>query len=188
MRASAWLKYGLAIIATSATTFAMTMSSATAEPRPVGLDGGANYGAFGSLRSPESSAALSPATPGNGLCTGTWTNVVANVTFQRSKNGSLTWGFKLTRVAIGKLGAIVEVTMPTATVAGHAINPPYSPHTEPSTYNFHGSLYRYNRIGSSHVYTLATGNKILLYWVIFGETGTDAYRYIRCTVPKPGSA
>jgi hypothetical protein len=187
MRASSWLKYGLAIIATSATALAMTMSTATAEPRPGGAGGAVNYGAFGVLASPASAEALSPATPGNGLCTGTWTNVVANVTFQRSTGGSLTWGFKLTRVAIGKLGGIVEVTMPTATVNGHAINPPYSPHTEPSTYNFHGSLYHYNRIGSSHRYTIATGNKILLYWVIFGDTGTDAYRYVRCTIPRPGS-
>ncbi len=134
-----------------------------------------------------SSVTASPDTPRNGLCTGTWTNPVSNVFLQRSKNGTLAWGFKLTNIAIEKLGPVVEVTMPTATVNGKALSPtPYSPHTEYSTYNFHGSLYRY------HVYrdgnhVIATGNKIFFYWVIFGSSGEDAYRYIRCTVPRPGS-
>jgi hypothetical protein len=191
MRGSSLLKHSLTIIAASAITFAMTVNTATAEPRSggnSGLRGAANYGGFGSAPSALwADTEVAPATPKNGLCTGTFTNVVSNVIFQRSKNGSLTWGFKLTKRAIAELGAIVTVSMPTATVNGHAINPPYEPHTEVSTYNFHGSLYRYNRFGK-HVYTLATGNKIFFYWVIEGETGTDAYRYIRCTVPRPGSA
>ena len=77
--------------------------------------------------------------------------------------------------------------MSTATVNGKAINPPYQPHTEVSTYNFHGSLWKYQIIGQRGTHTLATGNKVLLYWVIIGSSGEGAYRYIRCTVGKPGS-
>lgn len=190
MRLKSLLKFSSAIIGASMISSVVTINTASAELSKSGApSSAANYGAFGMAASrPGPPAMLSPATLRNGLCTGTWTNVVANVTFQRSRNGYLAWGFKLTRVAIGKLGGVVEVTMPTATVNGHAINPPYRPHTELSTYNFHGSFYRYDRTGSKHEYTLATGDKILFYWVIFGDTGSDAYRYIRCTVPRPGSA
>lgn len=136
----------------------------------------------GSIRS-----SATPQTSANGLCTGTFTNKVANVPFQRSKAGSLTWGFKLTKIAIEKLGPVVTVSMPTATVNGKAINPPYTPHTEVSTYNFHSSLWKYQIIGQRGTHELGTGNKVLLYWVIIGSTGEGAYRYIRCTVGKPGS-
>jgi hypothetical protein len=132
----------------------------------------------------------SPATPqtsANGLCTGTFAGPVSNISLQRSRTGSLTWSFKLTKIAIGKLGPVVEVTLPTAKVNGKAINPPYSPHTKVSTYNFHGSLWKYQIIGQQGTHELATGDEIFLYWLILGSTGEDAYRYIRCTVGKPGS-
>jgi len=128
-----------------------------------------------------------PQTSANGLCTGTFAGPVSNISLQRSKAGSLTWAFRLTKIAIEKLGPVVEVTLPTATVNGKAINPPYSPHTKVSTYNFHGSLWKYQIIDQRGTHELATGNKILLYWLIFGSTREDAYRYIRCTVGKPGS-
>lgn len=174
MRVRSLLTRASAVISAGVLAFTLTANAA-------------NAGVRAETTAKAASISTVPRTQRNGLCTGTWSNVVANVTFQRSKNGALTWGFKLTRVAIGKLGPVVEVTMPTATVNGHAINPPYSPHTEPSTYNFHSSFYKYHRVGDGD-HTLATGNKILLYWVIFGSTGTNAYRYVRCTVPKPGSA
>ena len=66
-------------------------------------------------------SSATPQTSANGLCTGTFINQVSNVPFQRSKAGSLTWGFKLTRIAIEKLGPVVKVSMPTATVNGKAI-------------------------------------------------------------------
>lgn len=130
MRLKSLLKFSSAIIGASMISSVVTINTASAELSKSGApSSAANYGAFGMAASrPGPPAMLSPATLRNGLCTGTWTNVVANVTFQRSRNGYLAWGFKLTRVAIGKLGGVVEVTMPTATVNGHAINPPYRPH------------------------------------------------------------
>jgi hypothetical protein len=159
---------------------------AVAVPSGQATSAGANTGAFAAhISTAALHARTQPATPRNGLCTGTWTNVVSNVFFQRSKQGTVAWGFKLTKVAIEKLGPVVTVSMPFAYVNGKAITPPYRPHTEPSTYNFHGSIFRYHRIGDGN-HTIATGNKLTLYWLIVGDTGTDAYRYITCKVPKPG--
>ncbi len=135
----------------------------------------------------ESAWSETASTPKNGQCAGTWGNVVANVVFQRAKTGGLAWGFFLTKVARGKLGAVVEVTMPTATINNRAINPPYSPHTQSSGYNFHSSLNYYTFIGSRTRHVIKTGDKLLLYWVIFGSSGEGAYRYVRCTIPKPGA-
>ncbi|HXC84949.1 MAG TPA: hypothetical protein VNV62_24140 [Trebonia sp.] len=114
-------------------------------------------------------------------------DVVANVLFQRAKTGGLAWGFFLTKVAREKLGAVVTVTMPVATINNKAINPPYSPHTRSSGYNFHSSLKFYNFVGSKTRHEIKTGDKLLLYWVIVGEKHEGAYRYVRCTIPKPGA-
>lgn len=146
-----------------------------------------NVGAFKNAAGKIAYDPASPSTPSNGLCAGNWGNTVANVTFQRATTGGLAWAFRLTKVAIERLGPVVEVTMPTATVDNKAINPPYSPHTQSSTYNFHSSLYYYQYIGSGTKHAVKTGDKILLYWVIVGSTGEGAYRYVRCTIPKPGS-
>lgn len=126
-------------------------------------------------------------TPKNGLCDGTWGDSVANVPFQRAKSGALNWGFLLTKAARQRLGRVVRVTMPYATVNNRQINSPYSPHTASSGSNFHSSLHYYQFIGSRTRHVIETGNKIFLYWVIFDSSGGGAYRYIRCTVPRPGS-
>ncbi len=172
------------VAATSAASAVSPRGNAAAGARPV------NAGDFGK---PAGSIAADPArsetpsTPKNGQCAGTWGNVVANVVFQRAKTGGLAWGFFLTKVARGKLGAVVEVTMPTATINSRPINPPYSPHTQSSGYNFHSSLNYYTFIGSRTKHAIKTGDKLLLYWVIFGSSDEGAYRYVRCTIPKPGA-
>lgn len=122
-------------------------------------------------------------TPENGLCNGNWSDNVASVPFQRTRTGALSWGFLLTKLARHKLGRVVRVTMPLATVNNRRIDPPYSPHTESSGYNFQSSLHYYQFLGSRTKHVIETGNKILLYWVIIGSSGDGAYRYIRCTIP-----
>ncbi|MFC5804781.1 hypothetical protein [Streptomyces formicae] len=127
-------------------------------------------------------------TPASKLCTGTWTHAVSTVTFQRATGGTLAWGFKLSHTARANLGPTVTVTMPYAYVNGKAVNPPYGPHTALSTYNFHGSVKKYQYVGGGSG-TIATGNKVTFYWFLKGsKPNSAADRYITCKVPKPGSA
>ncbi|MFD9818908.1 hypothetical protein [Streptomyces violascens] len=127
-------------------------------------------------------------TPANKLCTGAWTHPVSTVTFQRATGGTLAWGFKLSNTARANLGPTVTVTMPYAYVNGKSINPPYGPHTAISTYNFHGSMNKYQFTGGGGG-AIATGNKVTFYWFLKGsKPNTAADRYITCQVPKPGSA
>jgi hypothetical protein len=148
---------------------------------------GVNAGVFTGRAGGIAAEPSSSGTPGNGLCAGNWGDAVSNVLFERARTGTLTWGFVLTRVARDKLGSRVEVTMPFAFVNNKSINPPYSPHIQSSGYNFRSSLRYYQFIRSRARHVIKTGDKIILYWVIFGSTGEDAYRYIRCTIPRPGS-
>ncbi|MEU2491054.1 hypothetical protein [Streptomyces sp. NPDC007883] len=127
-------------------------------------------------------------TPANKLCTGAWTHAVSTVTFQRATGGTLAWGFKLSRTARTNLGPTVTVSMPYAYVNGKAVNPPYGPHTAVNTYNFHGSMKKYQYVGGGSG-TIATGNKVTFYWFLKGSRPNSAAdRYITCKVPKPGSA
>ncbi|MFH8749200.1 hypothetical protein ACH4GK_21140 [Streptomyces rimosus] len=127
-------------------------------------------------------------TPANKLCTGTWKHAVSTVTFQRAHGGTLAWGFKLSHTSRANLGSPVVVSMPYAYVNGKSINPPYSPHTAVNTYNFHGSMKKYQYTGGGSG-TIATGNKVTFYWFLKGaKPNTAADRYITCKVPKPGSA
>ncbi|MEV6024274.1 hypothetical protein [Streptomyces sp. NPDC052036] len=64
-------------------------------------------------------------------------------------NGRLTWSFRLTAAAKKDLGSLVNVSMPQAFVSGYEINPPYGPHTRPSTYDFRSSIKGYQRKGKS---------------------------------------
>ncbi|MFI5531300.1 hypothetical protein ACIA8O_22490 [Kitasatospora sp. NPDC051853] len=126
--------------------------------------------------------------PGDTLCTGTWTHAVSTVQFQRAAGGTLAWSFKLSNASQSALGPTVTVTMPYAYVDGKAVNPPYGPHTEPNWYNFHGSMNGYQFIGGGGG-TIQTGNKLTFYWFLKGSTpNTAADRYITCQVPTPGSA
>ncbi|WP_248563229.1 hypothetical protein [Niallia sp. NCCP-28] len=92
------------------------------------------------------------------------------------------WGFNLTSSAKAHLGPIVVVTMPSATVNGTAINPPYQAHSEGSLYNFYGSLKNYQTIKGSKK-SLGKGDIVSLSWYITGSTlGKTAYRYQTCKV------
>lgn len=95
---------------------------------------------------------------------------------------ALTWGFNLTSASIVLLGPAVIVSMPSATVNDQSINPPYAPHTQAATYNFHGSLKNYSTLGGS--YTLKKGDIVNLNWLItkVSDPSKGAYRYIRCQV------
>ncbi|MGW7090156.1 hypothetical protein ACWGH2_42615 [Streptomyces sp. NPDC054871] len=122
-------------------------------------------------------------------CTGVWKHSVANVDWDRTSAGTVRWNFKLTARTRTKLGPAVTVSMPNAWVNNHAINAPYGPHPRASTYNFHGSMKKYNRKGSSTKHTIRTKNKITFYWLIKSHSNprAGATRYITCQVPPKGS-
>jgi hypothetical protein len=127
-----------------------------------------------------------PRTPANGQCTGEWKNKVSNVFYRRGTSGRLYWDFYLTDVAIEKLGPVVAVDIVAATIDGKAINTPYSEHVKAATYDFHGSLLKYNYFRSKKGGTIKTGDKLDFVWFIEGSSGEDAYRYTFCKIPKPG--
>ncbi|MFB5762750.1 hypothetical protein [Paenibacillus medicaginis] len=128
--------------------------------------------------------------PDDGIpaCQGTFYNEVSNIPVQVANAGgdnrSLAWGFNLTPTARTLLGSTVIVSMISATVNGNSINPPYVPHTNTSTYNFHGSLKNYNYIGQSGGGTLKKNDTVYFYWTITSvkDPKVGAYRYIRCRV------
>ncbi|WP_223735655.1 hypothetical protein [Streptomyces purpurogeneiscleroticus] len=122
-------------------------------------------------------------------CTGVWKHSVANVDWDRTPAGTVRWNFKLTARSRAKLGPAVTVSMPNAWVNNHAINAPYGPHPRASTYNFHGSMKKYNRKGSSAKHTIRTKDKITFYWLIKSHSNprAGATRYITCQVPPKGS-
>jgi hypothetical protein len=100
-------------------------------------------------------------------------------------SGRLYWDFYLTHTAQATLGPVVTVTMPFAFVNGLAINPPYGPHVEPSTYDFHGSMDVITFIGGG-TRNIATGDIVTFFWLVMGAGGRGAYRYLTCSVPAPG--
>lgn len=77
---------------------------------------------------------------------------------------------------------MVTVSMPTASVNGRPINPPYTAHSTSVTYNFHGSLKNYDYMGGN--YTLKKGDIIIFTWLITknSDPSKGAYRYIRCQI------
>lgn len=108
--------------------------------------------------------------------------------FQRAPGGTLAWGFWLTDVAKANLGPVATVSMSYAYVNDRAINPPYAPHTQGSSYNCHGGLDNHQFIGGGGG-TIRTGNKVTFYWFIKGSNpNTAADRYITCQIPTSGSA
>jgi hypothetical protein len=125
-------------------------------------------------------------TSASDLCVGAWTSEVSTVTFQRAPEGTLAWGFKLSNQARALLGPVVTVTMPYSYVNGRPISPPYSPHMEENTYNFHSSMNHYRLIGGGGG-SLQTGDRVTFFWLIRGSTDTAAYRLILCQVPPPSS-
>ncbi|MFI5619735.1 hypothetical protein [Streptomyces sp. NPDC051567] len=189
-----------ALLVSTATAGALTAAgTAPAGAAPVPVPYEANGGGFhtvtaGQDTDPDTAAAAAARaaeihlrTPGDTLCTGTWTHAVSTVQFQRASGGTLAWSFKLSNAAKTALGPTVTVTMPYAYVNNRAINPPYGPHTEPNWYNFHGSLKSYQFIGGGSG-TIQTGNKLTFYWYLKGSRpDTAADRYLTCQVPAPGS-
>jgi hypothetical protein len=125
---------------------------------------------------------VTPSSSSNSLCDGWWYHPVANVNFYKS-DGKLQWHFYLTVLAQGELGPFVTVSIPFAYVNGLPINPPYAPHFEPSSYDFHSSMLNYQYIPGPGGGTLHSGDVVTLYWNMQGSTGQGAYRYLNCQVP-----
>jgi hypothetical protein len=151
-------------------------ATATAATNPL-LNGG---GGFATTSSPVLAPPASPATPATGYCDGRFPNDVSNIDFSYS-GYRLNWDFYLTTASQGFLGSPVEVTMPQAKVNGVAIQPPYGPHTEPNSYDFHSSLLNYNKLGGGSG-TIQPGDTLYMYWDIysFDGSGNAAYRYVNC--------
>jgi hypothetical protein len=127
-----------------------------------------------------------PQTPANGQCTGEWRNSVSNVFYRRGTSGRLYWDFYLTKLAIERLGPVVAVDIVSASINGKAINTPYSEHVKAATYDFHGSLLKYNYFRSKKGGTITTGERLEFIWFIEGSSGEGAYRYTICKIPRPG--
>jgi hypothetical protein len=129
-----------------------------------------------------------PPPPDDGIpsCSRTFYHEVSTVPMQVANAGgdyrSLMWGFNLTTATASLLGPTVTVSMPAATINGRTINPPYAPHTEPATYNFHGSLKNYQYIGGS--YTLKKYDVVYFNWLVKSvkDPTKGAYRYVKCRV------
>ena len=146
-----------------------------------GATGGSVIASNGAAIGAAPASAL-PYSTSNGLCSGWWYWPTGNVYFWTA-SGRLNWDFYLPAAAQGELGPFVTVSMPYALVNGHAINPPYAPHYEPSGYDFHSSMLTYQYIPGPGGGTIKSGDTITLYWFITGSSGTNADRYITCTMP-----
>jgi hypothetical protein len=77
------------------------------------------------------------------LCVGAWPHTVSDVRFYKEFDGTLTWSYRLMPTTRTLLGGTVTTYIASASINGLAINPPYSSHTEASTYDFHSSLRTY---------------------------------------------
>ncbi|WP_067830546.1 hypothetical protein [Actinomadura kijaniata] len=128
------------------------------------------------------------ATPGNKKCTGDWDHPVAKVNFQRARGGTLMWSFWLSKRSKARFRPSVTTSMPYAWVNDKAINPPYRAHSESVTYNFHGSMNKYQVKGGGKR-TIKTNDKVTFYWVIVSnrDPRKGAYRYLTCKVGPKGS-
>ncbi|MCH1627410.1 hypothetical protein [Fredinandcohnia quinoae] len=92
-----------------------------------------------------------------------------------STTRSLQWGFRIKESARTKFGSQVKVELKTARVNNKDINPPYAPHTNSPSYNFHGSMknYQFKGIGGGGtlkkydlVYFHFTASSIQNYWEV----------------------
>jgi hypothetical protein len=131
---------------------------------------------------PVLSPGASPFNAATGRCNDWFDQAVSNVYFH-TVGYRLYWDFYLTTAAQGDLGSPVEVTMPQAQVNGRAIQPPYSPHTEASSYDFHSSIQNYNFLGGGSS-AIKEGDKLWMFWDIYSldGSGNAAWRSISCTV------
>jgi hypothetical protein len=97
------------------------------------------------------------ATLSDGLCTGTFPHTTGNVYFNYDYvSGRLNFSFILSPGSQTILGSKVRVAMIQAVANYYKINPPYVPHIELPNYDFHGSMYAYNRLGSKATALCAT--------------------------------
>lgn len=114
----------------------------------------------------------------------------ANAYFQRASFGSGNygeqWDFYLTNAARSELGSPVTVNIAYTYVTGVAANPPYSPHTQANTYDFHSSMSSWVPIGQRNPkpISLRLGNNLTIYWTINSTNGSglSGYLYLSCTI------
>jgi hypothetical protein len=114
----------------------------------------------------------------------------ANAYFQRASFGSgdygEQWDLYLTSGARSDLGSPVKVSIAYTYVNGVAANPPYAPHTEVNTYDFHSSMSNWVPIGQTHPtpIDLHLGNNLTIYWNISSTNGSGltGYLYLSCTI------
>jgi hypothetical protein len=106
----------------------------------------------------------------NGLCEGKFEHPTGNVTFNTDpEDGRLLFSFQLSPSSRLLTGDTVSGYMIEAIVQDYKINPPYGPHlNRESSYDFHGSILDYNRLGSKGSFRLQTGNKAKLIWFVKG--------------------
>jgi len=97
----------------------------------------------------------------------------------------LEWHLSITPYEEEHLGPIVTVWIALAGVNYYQINPPYSPHSEDVSYDFHGSLTSYTYLKSTKKRgggILKRGDNVFLYWdfASVSRPGDIAWAYIDC--------
>jgi hypothetical protein len=82
------------------------------------------------------------------------------------------------------MGESVTVTMVQAVIGWYKINPPYGPHTRDPGYQFHGSIGRYNRLGSSGNFSVQNGDRVLFTWLAVSNTNRRVaiLRAVECRI------
>jgi hypothetical protein len=151
-------------------------------PAAASTAGAVSGGGFTGTGAPSAVTPVVPLTPSDHWCTGWWRNSVANVYFYKS-GSRLNWDFYLTPASWDWLGANVYAEMPQAQLNGRAINPPYGPHNEVVTYDFHSSILNYQFIGGDGG-TIKSGDYLWMYWEFLGSNpGHGAWRSIGCWIP-----
>lgn len=99
---------------------------------------------------------------------------VAAVAFNKDSAGKLYWSFYLTSNSRRYLGSPVTVYMPSASVNGYAINPPYQRKTEESSYDFHASMLTYQfLVPFRGAQRLNAGDRLRMVWYISGSNRTS---------------
>lgn len=109
--------------------------------------------------------------------------VVQTAKVFNSLERSIAWGLKIDSADQSKFGSEVRVDLGSSRINLSAINPPYATHYEEPSYNFHGSLKKYQWKGQSGGGTLRYGDEVYLkFYLVSTDTGASDTVTISCTL------
>ncbi|GIE99453.1 hypothetical protein [Paractinoplanes rishiriensis] len=146
----------------------------------------ATVGAPAALAAPVARPATALADPPcAGLFTSFWSPALITMRRSPAPVGRIDWNFLLTPAAMLVFGPMLTVSIDRAFVNSREITSPYGPHFERNTYDFHGSLNKYNWKGSAGGGTIQTGDRLELYWSLKSDSAVGQAAVV-CTVTAPG--